>query len=69
MMDFNLKLSVEAYPDGEIVLFLPDDESHTLSKKQVLDSIKKNLRVCEWLGKNDLREFISDLQEIVDENR
>ena len=66
-MKIDLKLDIEAYPDGEIAVFF-GDQCEVIPKEDVLKSMKETLTVCDRITKDSCKEFIKDIEAIV-ENR
>lgn len=64
-MNLKIKLDVQVYPDGEIIVF--DEGGEIIGKltaNKVIKSIAENLRVCDWLTDKDLYKFIKKLERI-----
>ena len=69
-MKVKTHIDVCAYPDGTITVFTEGGEIiGTLTRAQVLKSIERELRACDWLTHKNLTSFIKKLEQIRDKYR
>lgn len=63
MSNFSVKLSIEVYPDGEIIVFNNDETLIHLTAKQSIDMMVKNARAADWLSITDMTVYAHKIKE------
>lgn len=67
--DFSVKLSVEVYPDGEIIIFSGSDALIHLTRDDVIKMMIKNAQTADWLSSKDMVNFAIEILKRADDAR
>lgn len=59
--DFSVKLSVEVYPDGEVLVFSGGDALIHLTRDTVISMMIKNAQTANWLSSKDMVNFATEI--------
>jgi hypothetical protein len=70
MSKFTVNMAVECYPDGEVLISNDCGETLvTMTADDVIASMIKHWKQCDWLVLNDMKVFANKILEAVEKEQ